>query len=239
MQSDKITLAWLWCWPVNCTELWTLKQLCSQIVFYGAHRLCEGIQQKLYWHILISNNSWVNITSMMSLWAYNVCRETLETVKNRADTFTIITALAHALPATPLLVELPAKPFFYYVLSLQCNTKIFSLKLQQIDDEMFIKHRVEVSVLFQGVIFHDTHPWMERNTTLKTKLLHFTFFLCTVCVTLTQMSESIKSLLDLQTREFQQKQDFLNSYHLQLCFMFALCNITRPSVAILTVTKAL
>jgi len=84
--------------------------------------------------------------------------QTLETVKNRADMFTIITALAHELPAAPLLAELSAKPFFYYVLSLQCNTKIFSLKLQQTDDEMFTKHRLEVSVLFQGVIFHVTHP---------------------------------------------------------------------------------
>ena len=103
--------------------------------------------------------------------------------------FTIITALAHELPAAPLLAELSAKPFFYYVLSLQCNTKIFSLKLQQTDDEMFTKHRLEVSVLFQGVIFHVTHPQMERNTTLKAKLLHFTnFFLCTVRVTLIQIS---------------------------------------------------
>lgn len=104
--------------------------------------------------------------------------------------FTTITALAHTLPATPLFAELPAKPFFHYVLTLQCNTKMFSLKLQQTDDEMFTRHRLEVSVLFQGVIFHVTHPWMEGNTTLKAKLLHFTsfFFLCTVHVTLIQIS---------------------------------------------------
>jgi hypothetical protein len=128
---------------------------------------------------------------MMSLQAYDICRETLKTVKNRADMFTIITALAHALPATPLLAELPAKPFFHYVLTLQRNTRIFSLKLQQTDDEMFTKHRLEVSVLFQGVIFHVTQPWMEGNTTLKAKLLHFTnffFFLGAVRVTLTQIS---------------------------------------------------
>jgi len=77
--------------------------------------------------------------------------------------FTIITALVHALPATPLLAELPAKPFFHYVLTLQCNTKIFSLKLQQTDDEMSIRQRLEMSVLFQGVIFHVTHPCMEET----------------------------------------------------------------------------
>jgi hypothetical protein len=62
----------------------------------------------------------------MSLQAYDVYRETLETVKNRADMFTIITALAHELPATPLLAELSAKPLFHYVLTLQCNPNIFS-----------------------------------------------------------------------------------------------------------------
>jgi hypothetical protein len=155
--------------------------------------------------------------------------------------FTIITALAHALPATPLLAELPAKPFFRYVLTLQCNTKIFSLKLQQTNDEMFTRHRLEVSVLFQGVIFHVTHPWMEGNTTLKAKLLHFTnfFFVHSPCNSHSNQSESIISLLDLQTKEFQQKHDFPNSYHLQPCFMLALCNIKFPSVTILTVTKAL
>jgi hypothetical protein len=126
-QFDKITLAWLWCWPVNCTGLWTLKQPCSQIVFYEAHRLCEGLSQMLHWHILISNNSWVNITSMMSLQAYDFCSETLKTVKNRADMFTIITALAHALPATPLLAELPAKPFF--TICLLCNATLESFLL--------------------------------------------------------------------------------------------------------------
>ena len=78
--------------------------------------------------------------------------------------FTIITALAHALPATPLLAELPTKPFFHYVLTLQHNTKIFSLKLQQTDDEMFTRHRLEVSVLFQGVLFHATHIPVWRET---------------------------------------------------------------------------
>ena len=93
--------------------------------------------------------------------------------------FTIITALAHEFPATPLIAELPAKPFFHYVLTLQCNIKIFSLKLQQADDEMFTRHRLGLSVLFQGVIFHVTHPWMEENTTLMAKLLHFNnFFFC-------------------------------------------------------------
>lgn len=45
--------------------------------------------------------------------------------------FTINTAVAHALLATLLLAELPAKPFFHYVLTLQHNNKIFSLKLLQ------------------------------------------------------------------------------------------------------------
>ena len=56
---------------------------------------------------------------------------------------------------------LQAKPFFHYVITSQHNTKIFSLKLQQTDYEMFTRHRLEVSVLFQGVIFHVTHPWKE------------------------------------------------------------------------------
>ena len=71
-QFDKITLAWLSCWPINCTGLWTRKQLSSKIVFYEAHRLFEGLPQTLHWHILISNNSWVNITSVMSLQAYDI-----------------------------------------------------------------------------------------------------------------------------------------------------------------------
>ena len=43
----------------------------------------------------------------------------------------------------------------------------------------------------------------------------------------------------LQTKEFQQQHDLPNSYNLQLCFILALCNITCPSVTILTVAKAL
>jgi hypothetical protein len=72
MQFDKITLAWLWCWPFNCTGLWTLKPMYSQIVFYWAQRLCEGIPQTLHWHILNLNNFLVNtcINSIvtMSIW---------------------------------------------------------------------------------------------------------------------------------------------------------------------------
>ena len=154
--------------------------------------------------------------------------------------FTITTALAHALPATPLFAELPAKPFFHYVLTLQCNIRIFSLKLQQTDDEMFRNRWLEVSVLFQGVIFHVTQPWMEGNTTLKAKLPHFTnFFLCSLCNSQSNQSESIKPVLDLQTKEFQQEHDLQNSHHLQPCFMFALCNTACPSVTILAVAKAL
>jgi hypothetical protein len=86
----------------------------------------------------------------MSLLAYDVCRGTLETVNNRAD-FTITTELAHAFPATPLLAELPTKPFFF-TMWLLCNATLiyFLLNYSKQMNEMFTRYRLEVSVFFSG-----------------------------------------------------------------------------------------
>lgn len=149
----------------------------------------------------------------MSLWAYEICIQTLETLKNRTKMFTIITALPHALPVTPQLAQLPANPFFHYLLILQHNNNIFSLKLLQTDKWNFHKAQTGSVSIFGGVIFCATHPWMEGNTTFLAKPLHFTnFFLCILHITLNQTRVWRQQII---TRILKQK-NFDNSIIIQI-----------------------